>query len=758
MTTLQVLGEYISISGSLEAYNQFRKAFIEQADMAKLRFCKLYNQNQSLDDVIKKVPEQAEESLCPVIDFCVQILIEHDILTIDNVTFRERYSAYQELWGEPYMKVFDRYAEIVLDQKTLDEYRVYRRQSRARWSGGGFGLSGALKGAATAGALNIISGAGHMVFNGVGKIVSTISANSQKSKIFKDPEVYKSISQGIWTSAFSLHIALIDALAQSGKALDAEEGIISKEASRQASAILNNVSLITSTDEKKQVLLQALLLDPYQENWYYIAIQEFGDHDGQLENLAQYFGISVIYQEKQRIIEDYLKTFPLDTEAQALEAQEKLHEKERELHFSGKTEQGEIIRHTVQEFDQDYRTVDGHLFPTREAADEAKKELAQIQTIESATDYKSLLSIESSESKLAELHTQVAISHRQEMHRKLEALELSLRTVMPLLDGVPSIVCKTQNEADSLRIVVQDTYQKYISCGDGIEAEQPLQKFRSSLQFIQLPDALRKQYEEEIHKRLSEIDLELRSAFGRVYPTREDAAYVRQQFDFICSTIDNIRKKPSQTEVDQLRSQISALDVSEDVRDSLSQKLYQKENEKEIRAVNKISNVCAVLLLGIIILSYLFHIAGTAEFAREGISIFGVPLKLTDIRIVEELNFVEGVKNGLSVFGQSIGNMFVDGFLEYIHGFDNGFIWNIVWAILGLFWVIFKQLIVVIPRYLVSLFVTFFQTASIGYYIGYIVGSAIPIVICSNIVDEDEGVPVEQVERFKKVKSKLRRR
>lgn len=104
-------------SKPLDAYNQFRKTFIEQADMAKLCFSKLYNQNQSLDDVIKKVPEQAEASLNQVVDFCVKTLIEHDILMIDNITFRERYPAYQELWVEPYMKVFDLYAEIVLDQK-----------------------------------------------------------------------------------------------------------------------------------------------------------------------------------------------------------------------------------------------------------------------------------------------------------------------------------------------------------------------------------------------------------------------------------------------------------------------------------------------------------------------------------------------------------------------------------------------------------------------------------------------------------------
>ena len=752
MTTLQVFEKCIPVSKPLDAYNQFRKTFIEQADMAKLCFSKLYNQNQSLDDVIKKVPEQAEASLNQVVDFCVKTLIEHDILMIDNITFRERYPAYQELWVEPYMKVFDLYAEIVLDQKTLDEYRVYRRQSRSRWIGGGFGLSGALKGAATAGVLNIISGAGHMVFNGVGKIVSTISTISQKSKIFNDPEVYKSISQGIWASAFSLHIALIDALAESGKALDAKEGIISKEASKQAAAILNNVSLIASADEKKRVLLQALFLDPYQENWYYIALQEFGDHDGQLENLAQYFGISVIYQEKQRIIEDYLKTLPLDTETQALEAQEKLHEKERELHFSGKTEQGEIIRHAVQSFDQDYRTVDSIIFSSREEADVARTELALIESIEKQIDYNNLKSIEEGEQLLAKYTSPVAKRHQNALHEAWIHLDTKIRTVDTLLPSGKKILCRTEEATLKLRIIVADLHQQLSSCGEGEIAENNLTLLKESIVNGSVPTALAKCYIQEIDCRLEKIDLALRSTLGKVYPTREEARAAERTYEQIKSKFSTGDPRKNG---DKFRKYIDTADFSEEIKSELLTELFQLENDKEIRAVNRISSICTVLLLGIIILSYLFHIAGTTEFARKGIFVLDIPLKLTDIKIVEELSFLEGFQNGLAVFGQSIGNVFVDGFLEYIHGFDYGFLGNIIWGFLGLFWVIVKQMIAVIPRYLVSLCVTFFQSASIGYYFGYVVGSAIPIVICSNIVDEDEGIPVEQVTRFKKIKSKL---
>lgn len=142
MNTFTVLDQLITIHDAREAYNYYRLMFQKEADQAKLRFDELYHQrNTSLDDVAHLVPSQAEQAIEPAIKLCINILIQHNILIIDENRFKEEYSAYQDVWGEPFLKVYDQYAEIVMDQKNLDEYRVARRQGRARWQGGGFGLS-----------------------------------------------------------------------------------------------------------------------------------------------------------------------------------------------------------------------------------------------------------------------------------------------------------------------------------------------------------------------------------------------------------------------------------------------------------------------------------------------------------------------------------------------------------------------------------------------------------------------------------------
>lgn len=62
------------------------------------------------------------------------------------------------------------------------EYRKLRKASRGRWQGGGFGVGGAIKGAAEAGMMNMGTGAIHSVVNGLGNLKSELKASRQKAK------------------------------------------------------------------------------------------------------------------------------------------------------------------------------------------------------------------------------------------------------------------------------------------------------------------------------------------------------------------------------------------------------------------------------------------------------------------------------------------------------------------------------------------------------------------------------------------------
>lgn len=752
MKKLSLLGQPLQISEEREAYNRYRLLFLAEADRAQARFSQVYENYHSIDDVVQRASRQAMECIDPVIQKCVQILLEHNVLSVDEASFKERYSGYCTVWEEAFLTVYDRYAEIVMDQQQLDEYRVARRQSRARWQGGGFGVSGALKGAATAGALNIISGAGHMVFNGIGKIISSISASIQKDKIFNDPKTYETLSQGVWNAAFILHFALIDSLNATGVDTQSFAGVVSDDDAATAAAMLNNAKITTSEDQRRTAITQSFLLNPYQEEWYRYVLDAYGDPDGSLSRLEKHFGLTVIQQEKERQLEEFAQSLPLDTEEEALLAVERIQQKKKALNYRGETEGTKMALDAVERFDECYRTVDDVLLETREAADLAREELSAIIKLENKVDYQSLRSIANVEKAVSVYTSQVAQKHQQALHEAWSALDHKQRSVDTLLENGKPILCRTAKKAEELRPIVQQLHQKLLSCGDGPEAEAALSAFKENLGGEDLPSALKNQYIEETDRRLAEIDRALRTTLGKEYSTRDEARAADAQYQAIREAF--VSGDPRKNG-DQMRKNIEAANFSENVTSELLTELFRCENAKELKTAKRLNTVSTIILLVIVLGSFLFHLSGTAEFAQKNIIVKGVSLMVTDVEVTEHMGFLDGLKNGLVVFGRSAGMIFTDGFFSYIGGFDHGLIGNILWAIFGLFWVFIKQFLLFFVRYIVSLFVTFFQSASILYYPGYIIGAAIPLITSQFCFDEeDEEENVQKIKGWKRKSKK----
>ena len=184
-----IFGQTVQVPPNRAAYNSIRMDFIKMANEAAAQYEKLYKQDGSIQKVINGLGEQMHDCLAPALDHCITALIQHGVIDIDVQAFAERYQSFAEPCAEAFNDVYDRYAEVVMDEEELNEYRKARREGRARWQGGGFGLAGALSGAVTAGALNLVMGAGHMVFNAIGRTFSSIATSFKLSKIYDDPNL-----------------------------------------------------------------------------------------------------------------------------------------------------------------------------------------------------------------------------------------------------------------------------------------------------------------------------------------------------------------------------------------------------------------------------------------------------------------------------------------------------------------------------------------------------------------------------------------
>lgn len=90
--------------------------------------------------------------------------------------------------------------QAAIEDKEASEraYRRARKESRGRVVGGGFGLSGAMKGMAAAGAINMTTGLFHGIANAMGNAASAAEASRSKRKLFCDTQVRQTIRDALW--------------------------------------------------------------------------------------------------------------------------------------------------------------------------------------------------------------------------------------------------------------------------------------------------------------------------------------------------------------------------------------------------------------------------------------------------------------------------------------------------------------------------------------------------------------------------------
>ena len=94
------------------------------------------------------------------------------------------------------------------------------------------------------------------------------------------------------------------------------------------------------------------------------------------------------------------------------------------------------------------------------------------------------------------------------------------------------------------------------------------------------------------------------------------------------------------------------------------------------------------------------------------------------------LTAVDGLKNGILVFGETIVAFFMEGFSDFIAGFHFHFIGNALWLLFGWMWIIIKETLISIGRYFVTIVMIGKESTSIGYLASYICSALVPWILC----------------------------
>lgn len=171
MTVFELYGEQVAYtreeSVGIKIGKSYRKAF----QTINNDFLDFYNNNDRTkegywDDVNKKVM-----FLIDTIYKAMRSTLEEKGVSQEHI-FSINYMDIFKYWIPVFEDVDYQYNVICNGAEYAEYYRKIRKATRGKLIGGGFGLEGAFKGIATAGAINMMTGAAHSAVNFVGNIKS----------------------------------------------------------------------------------------------------------------------------------------------------------------------------------------------------------------------------------------------------------------------------------------------------------------------------------------------------------------------------------------------------------------------------------------------------------------------------------------------------------------------------------------------------------------------------------------------------------
>lgn len=286
MSTYILFGQQISFSEAQDRYSRLVTDYIKTLFATTAEFTTWYHACGSIEKVLQGYVSEVDRLIskyvnCPL----YEQLLDLEIYDVGKETYRDDCMVLEP--AQTACRKFKGLIQKVNDAKDAEiEYRELRKQNRSRVVGGGFGLSGALKGMATAGAINAVTGMGHSVVNAFGNVGSSLSAASSKYSVYKDEETFNCLRAALADclgSTFSAHIQIVNE--RKPHCIDVFSD------SDRAEALLENAKRFP--DKAQHLLLEAFKQDPASFDLLRYIFLNYRRERKNVLIIAKSFGISL---------------------------------------------------------------------------------------------------------------------------------------------------------------------------------------------------------------------------------------------------------------------------------------------------------------------------------------------------------------------------------------------------------------------------------------------------------------------------------
>lgn len=384
-------GREIRFSRAQDIYNAIEHQFWPQYDKTVNDFDRFYSSNiSSFEDIFRYLPEGADSRIRDLVISSVDILPSFGVLSYTPVSFYGEYE--NELIYEPCMQeLYEAREQIAQAREAQEQYRAAKKASRGRWQGGGFGFSGAIKGAMMAGVLNAGSG----LLHGVGDSFAAAGDRAQiagtKRQVFQHVQKSGMLKQAFYLRCQRIFYEILETV---GYELHVEMPDYDEE---KADATFKNAAVQhrkgqLSDEQYFDYLLKCVQLYPYKASIYGELYRLYPEADKELQSLSGYLHLREEYlRQKAAVIGaqlSYIEDMPSDTiiavqkKIQALdEMAERYHAADDNDWLNEKNKAQAKLQELLRLKDEQERTALGVLLPTKEEAELVRAEWRQVSSV-----------------------------------------------------------------------------------------------------------------------------------------------------------------------------------------------------------------------------------------------------------------------------------------------------------------------------------------------------------------------------------------
>lgn len=295
-------------------YSRVRSVYMKEAEDVSARVARDFADFSDIDGLVENLLDVLYERLSPALDVCVRRLgTEYAIFeysTDDVFEHLIESSAWLEECCETLFKEYLERRSAVEDDR---QYREARKDGRSRWNGGGFGLTGAISGAAKAGLLNMGSGLLHGAFNAAADALQQGEFAEFRRNYVQSRGYRRGIVNLFFELAVNLHLIEIELAAQSGQErIQVFENREKREKSEKMIANIERIGL--GENELRLALVKAIEFYPYNPRTYEVWLQKFGDAEGTMQQICDSFSLIDLKGRKQQALRNECTCGAVDSE------------------------------------------------------------------------------------------------------------------------------------------------------------------------------------------------------------------------------------------------------------------------------------------------------------------------------------------------------------------------------------------------------------------------------------------------------------